>query len=130
MPVIYPDTTQMVEMGPIEPGTYPATITAVEGKTSKEKGTPMIVCDFDIVVGDATRKRKSYIVISGAGAFSFDQILRATGFENVAEQIKNGEKVPFDTDAMIGQELLVVIDKEVRRDNGELSDKIKTYMKK
>lgn len=126
MPIITPDLSQS---GPIKPGTYRAKIIACEAKTSKN-GNPMIVPDFEIDTGDETpRSRKAYIVTSGAGARPFGQLLRATGFSDLAD-IYMGDslsKPPFDTDDLVGQELMLQVEAETY--NGEPSDKIAGYMK-
>jgi Protein of unknown function (DUF669). len=130
MPIVNPDTSAAADMGPIEPGTYPAKITEVEYKTSKSSGNPMIVPKFEIQVGDGkARTRQAYLVITGEGAFNFDQLLRATGFEDLADQFKakDGPKPDFDTDELIGQELMVVIESDTY--NGQLRDKIRSYLR-
>lgn len=128
MPIINPDTTQMLEMGAIEPGTYQAEITGVEPKTSKA-GNPMIVVDFQVEVGETKRPRKAYLVIQGEGAYNFDQLLRACGFEQLADQYKDKSVSPkpsFDTDELIGQRLQVVIEPNLY--NNEMRDQIKSYL--
>jgi hypothetical protein len=128
MPIINPDTTQMLEMGAIEPGTYLAEISAVESKLSKA-GNPMIVVDFGIQVGDSVRPRKSYLVITGEGAYNFDQLLRACGFHQLADQYKDKNVSPkpsFDTDQLIGQRVNVVVEPNLY--NGEMRDQIKSYL--
>lgn len=128
MPLINPDTTQMLEMGAIEPGTYPAEITNVTPATSKA-GNPMIVCDIGVQVGESIRPRKAYLVITGEGAYNFDQLLRACGFSQLADQYKDKSVQPkpsFDTDHLIGQRMQVVIEPNLY--NGEMRDQIKSYL--
>lgn len=129
MPIINPDTSDMADMGPIASGTYPAKVIAVESKPSKA-GNPMIEVTFEVNVGDGkTRQRKGYCVLTGAGAFNFDQVLRATGFGTLADQYadKNVSPKPqFDTDELIGQELNVVIEPNLYQ--GEMRDQIKSYL--
>lgn len=118
----------MLEMGAIEPGTYPAEITAVDYKQSKA-GNPMIVVDFGIQVGESVRPRKSYLVITGEGAYNFDSLLRACGFGQLADQYKDKNVQPkpsFDTDQLIGQRVNVVIEPNLF--NGEMRDQIKSYL--
>lgn len=128
MPIIQPDTSLAQEMGPIEPGTYPAKILEVEFKTSKS-GNPMIVPKFEINVGGKMRSRNAYIVVTGEGAYGFDQLLRACGFEAVADQYRDPSQPnpPFDTDSLIGQELQVRVDNELYQ--GTMRDNIKSYAK-
>lgn len=128
MPIINPDTTEMLEMGAIEPGTYPAEIAAVDFKSSKA-GNPMIVVDFGIQVGDSVRPRKSYLVITGEGAYNFDQLLRATGFHQLADQYKDknvNPKPAFDTDQLIGQRVNVVVEPNLYQ--GQMRDQIGSFL--
>lgn len=126
MPIINPDLTE-VTSGVIEPGTYKAKIDAVEFKTAKSSGNPMIVVDFSVHVKDLEYTRKAYLVITGAGAFNFEQLLRATHFDEVADKLKAGEKIDFNTDDLVGQELNVVV--EADSYNGQLTDKVRSYIK-
>jgi uncharacterized protein DUF669 len=131
MPLITPDTSQVEKQGPIEPGTYPAKITDVGFENSKSSGNPMIVVKHDVTVGDSVRPRTAYLVITGKGAYGFDQLLRATGFDKVADEYSDANvttKTPFDTDQLIGQELNVVIESDSYQ--GQLRDKIRSFLKK
>jgi hypothetical protein len=122
----------MEDMSPTEPGTYPAKITECPFQTSKA-GNPMIVPVFEIKVGDSTKTRRTFLVTEGKGTAGFDALLRACHFDKLADQYRNGEQVPFDTDQLIGQELNVVIDQEMYAPEGgtpEPRDRIKTFMKK
>lgn len=130
MPIINPDTSEIEKQGPIAPGTYKAKIKDVEFKTSKASGNPMIVPTFEVQVGDDVRPRNAYMVINGKGAYAFDQLLRATGFTEIADKLNDptvSPKPEFDTDLLVGQELNVVIESDTY--NGELRDKIKSYLK-
>lgn len=131
MPIIQPDTSQAEDMSPIEPGTYRAKVVSCESKNSKEKGTPMIVPKFEVTVNgsDKPRKRQAYLVITGPGAGGFDQLLRATGFGKLADQLKDPAvqpKPPFDTDQLVGQECQVVVEEELY--NNEKRDRIKSFL--
>lgn len=127
-PIINPDTSAAQDMGPIAPGTYKAKIEAVEYKIS-DAGNPMIVPEFAVVVDGKAKKRKAFLVITGEGAYGFDQLLRATGFSQLADQYRDPQQAnpDFDTDSLIGQELDVVIDHQMYK--GEKRDAIKTYLK-
>lgn len=129
MPIIQPDTSAAVNMGPIEPGTYKAKITAVGYKTSKEKGTPMIVPEFEVNVNGEIRPRSAHLVITGKGAMGFDQLLRATGFDDVADKYRDPsqDNPPFDTDSLVGQELEVIIENEMYE--GKKQDRIQGFMR-
>lgn len=130
MPIIQPDLTEVKATGPIEPGSYPAKIVSCEFKTSG-KGNPMIVPRFEISVGDDdVRTRDAYLVITGAGAYGFGQLLRACGFDRLAEQYEDkslAQKPAFDTDELIGQTCMVQIEPDTY--NGQLRDKIQSYFK-
>lgn len=128
-PIINPDTSNITEMGPIPAGTYPAEILQVDFQTSKS-GNPMIVVKFGVEVDEKVRNRNSYLVITGEGAYGFDSLLRACGFENLADQYKDKNVQPkpdFDTDMLVGQRVNVVI--EPTTYNNELRDQIKSYLR-
>lgn len=122
MPIINPDLSQV--NAAIEPGTYKAKIVEVTFKTSKA-GNPMIVVGMDVDVNGKNRRRSSHLVITGETAFGFEQLLRATHFDDVANSLKTGGK-EFDTDQLIGQELQVVVESDSY--NGQLTDKIKSFL--
>lgn len=129
MPIINPDTSEQISLEALEPGTYPAEIVAVEYGHAKSSGNPMLTVSFKVTADGKTVTRKSFLVITGAGAFNFDQLLRATGFDELADAYKDkeAEKPQFDTDDLIGQQLNVVIDHELY--NGETRDRIKSYLR-
>lgn len=127
MPVIFPDTSTMIDMGPIADGVYPAKILEVLVETSK-KGNQMIVPKFDVNIGEGkTKHRKSYIVIAGEGSYNFDQLLRACHFDDLADSIKAGQKPPFDSDSLVGQECQVIIKTELV--DNQTRDNISGYLK-
>ena len=116
-------------MSPIEPGTYPAKCTNVEFGLSK-KGNPMITPTIEVIVNGKARTRKAFLVTSGEGAMGFDQLLRACGFEDLADKYRDPSVQPkpdFDTDQLIGQEFEVVIDQQLYE--GQKRDFIQTYLK-
>jgi hypothetical protein len=134
MPVVNPDTSAAQELTALPPATYKAKIKEVEFKTSKSAGNPMIVPKFEVEVpgSDKPRTRQAYLVITGEGAYGFDQLLRACGFDEIADKIKapavdGVEKPAFDTDELIGQELNLVIEADSYQ--GQLRDKIKSFLK-
>lgn len=131
-PIIQPDTSEAQDMAAIEPGTYPAEITAVDFQTSKKSGNPMIVPKFAVTVeqGKKPRTRQTYLVITGEGAFGFDQLLRACHLDEIADQYKDPSvqpKPPFDTDTLIGQKVQVVVVEDIYE--GQKRDKISGYLK-
>lgn len=125
MPLITPDLSDLDK--PIEPGTYHARIASVDYQNAKTSGNPMIVPTFKVTVGDKERTRKAYLVITGNGAFNFEQLLRACRFDDYADKLKNGTKEPFDTDQLVDQELQIVVDSDTY--NGQITDKIVKYLK-
>jgi hypothetical protein len=131
MPIIMPDTSEAQSQEPIEPGTYHATIKSGASQMSKGEGgkqaRPMYVPTLEIQVGDEKRTRKGFHLVSGPGAFTFDQLLRATGETELAEQIKaNPGQIPFDTDLLNGREVMVVITHNLY--NGQNRDQIQSYL--
>jgi hypothetical protein len=128
MPVIQPDTSAAASFEAIEPGTYHAKIVAVEIGVSKA-GANKIVPKFEVTVDGKPRTRSAHLLISGPGSFGFDQLLRATGFADMADKYRDPavDNPPFDTDQLVGQELSLVIDADMYNNNA--SDKIKTYLK-
>lgn len=130
MPIINPDTSAMLDMGPIAPGTYLAEIVKVDYGNSKS-GNPMIAPNFAITVerGKEPRPRKAYCVIQGEGSYNFDQLLRACGFHAMADVYKDPSVQPkpdFDTDQLVGQRVNVVIEPNMY--NGEMRDQIKSFL--
>lgn len=144
MPVIQPDTSEALDMSPIEPGTYKAKVTEVKTQNSKGSGgkqsVPMIVPKFNVTVDGKDRARISYLVIQGPGSGGFDQLLRACHMDELADQYKDPGQPnpPFDTDTLINQELNVVIDTQLYQKldgsgnpvgEGEKRDYIKTFLR-
>lgn len=126
MPIITPDTSEMQEFKPIDPGTYPARIVQVDSGTSGT-GNPKIVVTMQVEVDGKEIKRQAHLVTKGPGSFNFDQILRATGQGEYADELKKNPGLPFDTDVMVGQTIQVVIDHQLYQ--GETRDQIKSYLR-
>lgn len=125
MPIITPDLSEVNK--PLDPNTYPAVIEAPIDMATSKADNPMIVVPFRIDVGNGkTRKRTARLVITGAGAFGFAQLLRACKFGDVADALQRGEPNPFDTDKLIGQRLNVVVEADVYQ--GNKTDKIVGYL--
>lgn len=124
MPLITPDLSQT---GALD-GTFRSKILDVGFETSK-KGNPMVVVNHEIETPGGKRQRTGYHVITGNGAFMFDQLLRACGFGSVADSYKDpSQQHPqFDTDQLIGCELLVVVQKGMYE--GKENDSISGYLK-
>lgn len=126
MPILNPDLSEVQEMGNITPGTYQATIKAATPKTS-QKGNPMIELDLAVTVDGKERKRRAWVNVTGAAAYKFDSLLRAVGMEDLADKYKAKEQVPFDTDTLVGRNLNVTIDTEMRDDVER--DTVKGFLK-
>lgn len=127
MPIIQPDLSE-VQSNVIEPNTWMANITNVETGISKN-GNPKIVVHLDVTAqGGKQFKRQSHLIITGKGAFQFEQLLRATGFGDVADAYKNpnAPKPDFDTDMLIGKPVNVVVEADTY--NGAPSDKIQQFL--
>lgn len=132
-PLIQPDTSEATG-SQIEPGTYKATIKSATPGTSK-KNNPKIDVLFSVEVGGKLRERHAHLVVSGEGAFNFDQLLRAVGMASLADayKAKDGTKPPFDTDSLVGQVVNLVFDTRMYTPEGsteaEPRDEIKKYLK-
>ena len=128
MALIDPDTSEMVDFKPLEPGTYRARIISAVPKKS-QKGNPMVEVTLKVQNGDKEITRKAWPLLKGPGAFMFDQLLRASGHEAVADQIKvPGSGVQFDTDELQGVELQVRVENELD-DKDSVRDAIKGFLK-
>lgn len=129
MPIITPDTSNMLDMSAIPAGTYSGEIAKAEYEISKASGNPMVVVTTDVEVEGKKRPRKSYLVISGEGAYGFDQLLRSCGFHQLADAYKDptvSPKPDFDTDQLIGQKVNVVIEPDEYQ--GQLRDKVRSFL--
>ena len=108
MPLIQPDFSDLDK--PIEPGTYTASITDVDVVVSKA-GNPGIKPTLEINDNGTTRTRaNTWVSVTGKGAFMFERLLRAAGFDDEANRIMAGERIEFDTDKLIGHEILVNVE--------------------
>lgn len=133
MPVIQPDVSEMTDFEASVEGSYKAKIELVELKPSKEKGTPGISVQFAF---RAPRKadgeerdvsRRAWLATAGKGTFGFDQLLRCVGMSDVADAIKaNPKGVSFDTDALVGKEVTVVV--STGEYQGKLNDNIQSFL--
>ena len=115
-PIILPDTSEAEDMDPSEAGTYHARIIKTDSALTKEKKVPQAVITFQLssVPSEAERKprdikRTAWLNVTGMGSMQFDRLLRCTGFDEIADRIRAGEKVPFDTDELKGKEILAVL---------------------
>lgn len=129
--MLTPDTAEGVDLlKPIDPGTYPAEITAAIPATSK-KGGSMLQVKVTIDVQGAQKKRTGYVMVSGPGAASFDQLLRATHNDQLADTYKDptAAKPEFDEQTLVGQQIMVVIDSQINQQDGTTRDNIKSWLK-
>lgn len=125
MPIISPDLSEVNK--PLDAGTYPAEVEAPIDMATSKNDNPMIVVPFRVDIGNGkSRKRTARLVITGAGAFGFAQLLRACKFGDVADALQHGEKAPFDTDKLVGQKVNLVVEADTW--NGNLTDKITGYL--
>lgn len=138
MPVLNPDTSQAEDYStPIEPGTYRARITTADAGKSK-RGNQKLVAKVEITIPGSNnpRTRTIHQVVEGEGAFGFDQLLRACNLEELAAAFKDPSVSPkpaFDTDVLVGQELQVVIEHQLYKNDAtgqeETRDQISGYLK-
>ena len=116
MPILMPDTSEAEDLTPSQPGTYRATISKVGSQKSKEKQNDMVVPTYsfvapplqpDPITGKTEARkvnRRNFLNISGPGSHGFDQLLRATGHGQLADEFKaRPGQVPFDTDTLQGR---------------------------
>lgn len=127
MPEILPDLSE-VQSNLIEVGSYEATIKTVTPGVAKSSGKPKIDVEFGVMVNGHEVPRTASIPISGSGAFRFAQLLRATNFGPVADKLAKGERAPFQTDDLEGQQLVVVIKHGMWND--EPRDEIEKFVRK
>lgn len=127
MPLIRPNLSDVTELAALEEGTYPGRIVEITFKESKG-GNPMIVVKWAIMHEDKERSRTGYHVITGQGAFMFDQLLRASGFADIADAYKNdpANAPEFDTDRLIGCEANVNMTNDIYQ--GRKTDNISGYL--
>lgn len=126
MPMIQPDLT---DVGPIEAGTYKARIDSATPGVSKA-GNAKLDIQFSIFTGGEKPKvRKVGMPYTGAGAFTFAGLLRACNMDDLANAYmsKDAAHPPFDSDALVGQELMVVIEPDTWND--QITDKIASYLR-
>lgn len=126
MPVITPDLSEVSSLEPIQPGTYAGEIKSLVAKQSKA-GNDMLEGKADIEVDGTSRTRTFWLTFRGKGAYNFEALLRACGFNQEADDFKSGKGSSFDTDALVGQRVNFVIENDTY--NGNPTDKIKTFMK-
>ena len=126
MPELFPDLSDVVS-NVIDKGAYEAEIKTVTPGTAKSSGNPKIDVEFAINVNGTEYTRTASIPITGKGAFRFGQLLRATGFGQIADKLAKGERTPVNTEDLEGQRLTVVIDHETWND--EPRDKIEKFVK-
>lgn len=127
MPIIEPDLSEVKDFQPWDPGVYAGKIVEVDFQTSKKSGNPMIVPNFEVRNNDGdTRKMKTWMVVTGEGAYNFESLLRAVGLHDVADRMRGGEKIAFDTDELIGLELNIQVEQEAY--NGRMQNKVAGFL--
>lgn len=134
MAVLQPDTSAAQDFTtPIAPGTYKAKIISCDAGKSKA-GNDKIVPKFEIYVGDQKRSRQAHLVVSGEGSAGFDQLLRATKNTQLADAFRNknlNPKPSFDTDTLVGQEVMVVVEENLYTPEGgspQKRDQISSFL--
>ena len=116
MPILNPDTSDAEDFSkPISPGTYKAKIVACDGGKSKA-GNQKAVPKLKITTDDGVRTRSAHLVVSGEGSMGFDQLLRACDMGDLADAYRDknvSPKPPFDTDSVVGHEVLVIVEENL-----------------
>lgn len=125
MPLITPNFSEVPK--PLDAGTYPGRILSAVPGVSKS-GNEKVVVKAEINADGKVVEREAHLPISGKGARSFLRLLRACGFEAEADRMAAGEEVPFDTDALAGQDVMCVIGTELY--NGELQDRLEGFQRR
>jgi len=143
MPIIMPDTSEMEDLAPSQPGTYAADITKADSQLSKAKeggggNKPMVVPLFKFKAPRLSDKevrgvsRRSFLSITGPGSFGFDQLLRCVGESALADKIKaDPGRVPFDTDLLVGKRVNILVSTGVYKQPGQadrLTDQIDGFL--
>lgn len=126
MPEIMPDLSE-VQSNTIPVGTYEARIKSATPDVAKSSGNPVLKTEFEVYVGGNAVPRTMSIPTSGKGAFRFLQLLRATGFTEIANQMSKGDKVAFNSDDLEGQTLTVTVEHEEYQ--GEMQDRIQKFVR-
>lgn len=127
-PVITPDTREAEDMTTQEPGTYKARIESVEPTKSKEKQQQMIIVKCKATKGDGSHfTRNCYVMCEGKGAGNFEQLLRACKLDALADTLRTSGPQPFDTDVLVGQEVMIILDHEEYK--GQMRDRINGFLR-
>lgn len=115
-PIILPDTSSAEDMEVSESGTYRGTVVKTDAQPTKEKKVMQAIVSFKLPgVPDEKEKkprditRTAYMNIEGKGAMVWDKFLRCAGFSDIADRYRAGEKVPFNTDDLLGKEVYVLL---------------------
>lgn len=95
-------------------GVYPAEIVGTEVKTSKA-GNPMCVCA--LVLPDGTQVQH-FVTLTDKAAFKVQELMESMGYK-----CKAGERITFDTDAIIGKSCWVEVH-NTRSDKGNLFPRV------
>lgn len=123
--MLKPNTSEQIT--PIPVGTYPCEIITAEAAVSKNN-EGMIVAEVRVVDPRSGKPQdiKTWIMTEGKGSKSFDNLLRAVGLGELADQYKRGEGPDFDEKSLIGQRPAVTIKHEEYM--GDMSHKIGRFL--
>jgi hypothetical protein len=125
MPIIQPDLSDVTSNDP-PVGTWPGLIVAVEDKPSK-KGNPMLTVTVAMEIDGQKYELRGYHVYTGKAAYGYENLLRACRYDDVADALKRGERLPFNTDDLLQQPVQVVVEVQPD-DNGNPRKQIKQYL--
>lgn len=129
MPLIQPNLADVVSYDP-PVGTWQGEIVDVTDKVSGA-GNPMLVVETLMEVDGAKYGIRGYHVYTGRAAYGFENLLRACHFDDVADQLKRGEPLNFNTDDLKGQKVQVIVTEGVdtRDPSGQTKQKnLKGYL--
>lgn len=135
MPEILPDLSD-VQSSVIPAGTmFEAEIKSATPGVAKSSGNPKITVEFAVNVEGKEFKRTADVPTTGKGAFRFAQLIRAAGFVEYANKLKEAAKTggaapAFNTDDLEGQRIGLVFKHEPdQNDPDEVRDAIDKYVR-
>jgi len=126
MPILTPNLSEIETREPLEDGAYPGTVAQVDLGTST-KGNPQLIVDVKVVHNGKNYSLRTWVQTQGKAAFQFEQFLRACGLGAMADAYKKGDTSPFDTDSVVGANVLINVKQEMYND--EVRNKIASFAK-
>lgn len=116
------------EIKPLEAGTFMGDILGLMDAMT-QKGQRKVFLSSTLMVNGEPKNKTYSIMLEGKGAFMWERLLRATGFSDVANRLSNGERVPFDSDQLIGQSVQFVIEQRPSyNDPNKIEDTVVNFL--